>query len=140
MFNQKLNLNKISHTTQLMRAATLALALGSVSLSGCSYLEPYKAPIVQGNVMTQEAVSLLQQGLSKSQVVELLGPPLGEHPFNPNHWEYTYYTNLDDAKTKKYSRHLVLNFDQDQYLDNWKETEHTASVQEDDSWLGLDWF
>jgi len=123
-----------------IRPAFLAAGLSLSLLTGCSYLEPYKAPLVQGNVMTNEAVQLLQEGLSKSQVRELLGPPLGEHPFNPNHWEYTYYSSIQDEKSKKFSRHLVLKFDKDQLLSSWQETEHNVQLKEDKSWLGLGWF
>ena len=123
-----------------IRPALLVTGLSLSMLTGCSYLEPYKAPLVQGNVMTEESVKLLQEGLSKSQVRELLGPPLGEHPFNPNHWEYTYYSSIHDEKSKKLSRHLVLTFDKDQLLSSWQESQHNVQLKEDKSWLGLGWF
>ena len=123
-----------------LRSTTLALGLSASLLSGCSYLEPYKAPITQGNVVTQESVDLLQEGLSKSQVVELFGPPLGEHPFNPNHWEYTYYSSLSNERTQVYTRHLILKFDDDQYLESWQETPQSIQLNEDKSFLGLGWF
>jgi len=118
----------------------IATVLSAGLLTGCSYLEPYKAPVTQGNVMTTESVGLLQEGLTKQQVRELLGPPTGANPFNPMHWEYIYYTTISNSKTKDHTRHLVLQFDKDNLLDNWKESNHNVALKEDDSWLGLGWF
>lgn len=126
--------------TPLPRTLLISMAISVGLLSGCSYLDPYKAPLVQGNVMTSESVNLLQEGLTKGQVRELLGPPMGENPFNPNHWEYTYYSSEKNDKTEKLSRHLIVVFDQDQLLKRWDEKPHTVELKEDDSWLGLDWF
>lgn len=127
-------------TTSAVSRPFVALILSAFILSGCSYLEPYEAPIYQGNVMTEESVKLLQEGLSKNQVRELLGPPHGEHPFNPNHWEYSYYSSIQDEKNQKLTRQLVINFDKDGYLNQWQEIEAAKPLLEDDSFLGLDWF
>ncbi len=133
-------LNFLKKTTSPLRASALIAGLAISMLSGCSYLEPYKAPLVQGNVMTQESIQLLQEGLTKSQVRELLGPPMGEHPFNPQHWEYTYYSSIENAQNKEHSLQLVLDFDKDNLLKSWKETEQSVQLKKDDSWLGLGWF
>ena len=117
-----------------------ALSLGALNLSGCSYLEPYKAPLTQGNVMTNESIKLLQTGLTKGQVRQLLGPPLGQNPFNPRHWEYLYYSSEQNSKTKEHTRYLVLKFDQDQLLESWQEKPHQVQLKKDDSFLGLGWF
>lgn len=90
--------------------------------------------------MTQESVSLLQEGLTKGQVRELLGPPMGQDTFNPKHWDYVYYTTAENSKTKKLAKHLVLNFDNDDLLDNWKSNNTNVQLKEDSSWLGLGWF
>lgn len=132
----KLTLPLIAKKTVLSSLLISSLLL----VSGCSYLAPYKAPIYQGNVMTQESVKLLQEGLSKSQVRQLLGPPHGEHPFNPNHWEYTYYSSEENSKTQSLSRHLVINFDNDGFLQTWQEEPAKTPLKKDNSFLGLGWF
>ncbi|MCF6299198.1 MAG: outer membrane protein assembly factor BamE [Thiomicrorhabdus sp.] len=124
------------HKTSLHSKRIITIGLSIVLLSGCSYFQPYKAPLTQGNVMTQEAVSSLQEGLSKKQVRELLGPPLGQDPFNPNHWEYIFYsanTDLHAGSTK----HLVVYFDQDEMLENWKMRDKTILLEEDHRFLGI---
>lgn len=129
-------LKNFNRPSSLLLAGLFSLSL----LSGCSYLEPYKAPLTQGNIMTQESVSLLQEGLTKGQVRELLGPPMGQDTFNPKHWDYVYYTTAENSKTKKLAKHLVLNFDNDDLLDNWKSNNEKIQLKEDSSWLGLGWF
>jgi outer membrane protein assembly factor BamE len=117
----------------------LSLALSACLLSGCSYLEPYKAPLTQGNVMTEESVSHIQEGLTKGQVRELLGPPQGKNPFNPNHWEYIFYSSNSTLHTDS-ARHLIINFDEDEMIKDWKSLPANVTLNQDDSWLGLDWF
>lgn len=89
--------------------------------------------------MTEESVSLIQKGLTKGQVRELLGPPQGQNPFNPNHWEYIFYSS-NSTLHKDSARHLTINFDEDDMIKDWKTLPTTFSLKKDDSWLGLDWF
>lgn len=70
-------------------APTLLLALAAASLSGCA-LEPYRMPIVQGNVVTQEQVSALKPGMSRFQVRDLLGTPLLGSVFHADRWDYVF--------------------------------------------------
>lgn len=100
------------------RQLILVSAIASL-LSGCSVFKPYKAPITQGTVINQEAMNLLQPGLTMGQVQQLLGPPLGQDPYNPRHWEYVFYTT-DKAFHPDAVKHLIVNFDSDAYLENWK--------------------
>mgnify|MGYP001952617660 CR=1 FL=1 len=128
----------IRHFSKITQQSTLLATLGlsAVLLSGCSYFQPYKAPLTQGNVMTQEAVNSLQEGLSKKQVRELLGPPLGQNPFNPNYWEYIFYSANTDLHADS-ERHLIVQFDQDEMLESWKMRDKTIILKEDNSFLGL---
>jgi outer membrane protein assembly factor BamE len=63
-------------------AATLAFAV-----SGCGIL--YKQPIYQGNLIEKAAADQLQVGMSKEQVVNLLGTPSIADPFHHDRWDYT---------------------------------------------------
>ncbi len=117
----------------------MVLGLTLSLLSGCSYFQPYKAPLTQGNVMTKEAVSSLQIGLDKNQVRELLGPPLGKDPFNPNNWEYIFYSKNTDLHSDS-EKHLVIHFDQDEMLGSWAMRDKTITLKQDNSFLGLGLF
>ena len=117
----------------------IVLGLSLSLLSGCSYFQPYKAPLTQGNVMTQEAVSSLQIGLDKNQVRELLGPPLGKDPFNPNNWEYIFYSENTELHSDS-AKHLVIHFDQDEMLESWAMRDKTIKLKQNNSFLGLGLF
>ncbi len=118
------------------RTFIIALGLSATLLGGCSYFQPYKPPLTQGNVMTQEAVASLQEGLNKNQVRELLGPPQGEHPFNPNHWEYVFYSANTDTHNDSV-KHIVIQFDQDEMLKSWHIKDKTIHLKEDNRFLGI---
>jgi len=130
------SLKKPYHFTALLLAGLFSLSL----LAGCSYLEPYKAPLTQGNVITNDSVKLLQEGLTQAQVRVSLEPQMSQKPFNPKHWEYIYYTSTENSQTKNLAKHLVLKFDNDNLLNSWKMAEQNVKLKEDDSWLGLGWF
>src|SRR5262245_42076064 len=52
-----------------------------------SYVVPYKADIVQGNVITTEQISQVKPGMTKLQVREILGTPLVTDPFHAQRWD-----------------------------------------------------
>jgi outer membrane protein assembly factor BamE len=53
-------------------------------------LTPYKADVLQGNVVTQEVLALVQPGLGRMQVREILGTPLLADPFHADRWDYAF--------------------------------------------------
>lgn len=114
----------------------IAGAIASLALSGCSYLSPYKAPVTQGNVMTEESIDLLQEGLNQIQIRKLLGPPIGQNAFNPYHWEYIFYTT-DKNSNVKVRKLVVLNFDQSKYLKDWTVGDANVDTQDEKTFFGL---
>ena len=67
-------------------SVVLAVALASV-ISGCGIL--YQQPIYQGNLIEKAAADQLQAGMSKQQVLTLLGTPSIADPFHHERWDYT---------------------------------------------------
>lgn len=114
----------------------LTLSITSPLMAGCSFLSPYKAPTTQGNVMTKDALANLQEGLSKDQVRLLFGPPLGEHPFNPNNWQYIFYSS-EQARHEKYAKQLTVLFDQDGFVSSWNVKDTNVTVKDEKPLLGL---
>lgn len=74
---------------KLLTAAVVALVMLS---AGCSTLEKvvYRPDINQGNFLTPTDVAKLQNGMSKQQVVYLLGTPLVQDPFGSDTWFYIF--------------------------------------------------
>ena len=65
----------------------IAAVLG---LGGCTALQPYRAPVVQGNVVTREQVAVLRPGMSRIQVRDILGTPLLTSVFHADRWDYVF--------------------------------------------------
>ncbi len=57
-----------------------------LSLSGCNLV--YKQDIQQGNVLDDDSVAQLETGMTKRQVLVLLGSPSVQSPFHANRWDY----------------------------------------------------
>lgn len=75
-------------------ATPLAAMALVASLAGCASGKwgfPYKAPIQQGNWITQEQVALLQVGMTREQVRFALGSPTLTSALRADRWDYPYY-------------------------------------------------
>lgn len=81
-----------SHT-MIMRAVLCVAALllsGCGSVSSFSFPGVYRLDIPQGNIITQEMVDQLRPGLTKNQVIFILGTPLVRDTFHQDRWDYIY--------------------------------------------------
>ncbi|KAF1709874.1 hypothetical protein CSC70_09260 [Pseudoxanthomonas kalamensis DSM 18571] len=70
----------------MIRIVLLAV-LTVLTTAGCGLL--YKQPIYQGNLVEQANVDQLEAGLTKQQVMALLGTPSIADPFHADRWDYT---------------------------------------------------
>ncbi|ADU91171.1 outer membrane protein assembly factor BamE [Taylorella equigenitalis] len=99
-------------------AFSLLFASLLVACSGGRWGFPYKAPIQQGNWVTQEQLDLLQKGMTKEQVVFALGNPVSKDIFRTNRWDYRYSFKPGFGSTT--IRELSLWFDSNDRLTDWK--------------------
>lgn len=99
-----------------MQKLTGIITLSAVLLlsSGCSYFGVYKRDLPQGNLVTTNMVSQLQTGMSRDQVVDVMGRPLLEAPFDANEWDYVF--RLDKAYDEVEQRRVTLTFDGDRLV------------------------
>jgi outer membrane protein assembly factor BamE len=67
-----------------------ALFLGACSLPSLQFPGVYKVDIQQGNIITQEMIDQLRPGMTKRQVVFVMGTPLVRDPFDQDRWDYVY--------------------------------------------------
>jgi outer membrane protein assembly factor BamE len=93
------------------------IALSAILLlsSGCNYFKVYKRDLPQGNLVTADMVDRLQPGMSRDQVVDVMGRPLLEAPFDANEWDYVFY--LDEAYDDVVQRRVTLTFADDRLVD-----------------------
>jgi outer membrane protein assembly factor BamE len=73
-----------------------------------SALTPYKVDILQGNVLTQEQVQVLQVGMSREQVRDILGTPLLTSVFHADRWDYVFTLKRQGQAPQR--RHLSVWF------------------------------
>ena len=95
-------------TRRSLRAPLLMLAV-ALATGGCGIL--YKQPIYQGNLIEKNAVEQLQAGMSKQDVISLLGTPSISDPFDQNRGDYTATQRIDRRGTTEVKNFTV-------YFDN----------------------
>jgi len=98
---------------KLTRIVTLSAAL--LLVSGCSYFGVYKRDIPQGNLVTADMVEQLRPGMTRDDVVYVMGRPLLEAPFDANQWDYVF--RLDEAYAGVERRRVTLTFDGNRLVD-----------------------
>lgn len=75
---------------------TVILGSLAVILAACNNVASldfpgvYKIGIPQGNIITQEMVDQLRPGMTKRQVIFVMGTPLVRDPYHQNRWDYVY--------------------------------------------------
>ncbi|WP_163560730.1 outer membrane protein assembly factor BamE [Halomonas sp. NO4] len=112
-------MQKLIKTVCLTAALTLA--------GGCSYVGVYKRDLPQGNLVTEGMVAQLQPGMSQQQVVDVMGSPLLEAPFNANQWDYVF--RLDEAYGDVEQRRVTLTFANGQLADIRREGEFESDIE-----------
>lgn len=61
-------------------------ALAALLVAGCGIV--YHQPIYQGSLLEPAAVEQLQAGMSRQQVLGLIGTPSVADPFHQDRWDY----------------------------------------------------
>lgn len=62
---------------------------------GCQAVAPAKPTVQQGNVLTEATIQQVKVGMSKEQIIALLGSPVMTNLFNENEWDYVYSIKKD---------------------------------------------
>ena len=87
----------------------LIIVLSLITLSACVY----RMDVQQGNEITSDMLSQVEPGMTKREVVKILGYPLINDPFNKDRWDY-YYSLKPGKKRKETKRaSATLIFDGD---------------------------
>ncbi|MGH8114662.1 MAG: outer membrane protein assembly factor BamE [Rhodanobacteraceae bacterium] len=95
-----------------MRKSIPSLLLATaamLTLGACSLI--YKPDVQQGNLLIGKNVGELKPGLTKQQVLALLGSPSVVSPFDQNQWNYV--ATLQRRGGTIQERTLTLHFDND---------------------------
>ncbi len=74
----------------------------------------YKISIPQGNIITQDMVDQLRPGMTKRQVIFVMGTPLVRDPFHQDRWDYVY--NFQPGGGVRGQERLAVFFEDDQLV------------------------
>jgi outer membrane protein assembly factor BamE len=94
-------------------------AVAWIGLGGCSSFDgassrivgivsPYRADIVQGNVVTREQLAVLKPGMQRAQVRDILGTALLVSVFHADRWDYVFTLKQQGAQPQ--ARKLTVFF------------------------------
>ena len=78
-------------------------------VSGCSI---YRPTIQQGNILDLKQIDKLKLGMSKHQVLFVMGTPLLKDPFHENRWDYIHTVKNGKTSITTIQR-LTLYFNKD---------------------------
>lgn len=112
--------------TSLTPALILTCLLGFASLSGCAFPWVYKLNIQQGNIVTQDMLNQLDEGMTHRQVAYVMGNPVLKNPYKAKQWDYFYTLEKRDEVVERY---LITVFFDDQGL----YSHYTGQLPEQDS-------
>ena len=104
-----------------MRTLKSWLAIASfLVISGCNNIGSmdfpgvYKISIPQGNIITQEMVDQLRPGMTKRQVIFVMGTPLVRDPYHQDRWDYVY--NFQPGGGERGQERISVLFENDQLV------------------------
>jgi len=86
----------------------LSLALCATLLSAC--IKPFRPDIQQGNIINNSDLREIRAGMSKQEVLFILGTPMVIDPFNEQRWDY-FYSKRNQRKSETDQRLITAIFD-----------------------------
>lgn len=90
------------------------LIIFSTMLSAC--IKPYRPDIQQGNIINNSDLREIRYGMSKQEVLFILGTPMVIDPFNEQRWDY-FYSNRNQNKSQTSQRLITALFDGDSLVE-----------------------
>ena len=81
---------------------TACSGLSSTSVNPINWITPYKIDVIQGNFISSEQVAVLQPGMTRSQVKEVLGTPLLASLFHADRWDYVFSLKRQGVESQSY--------------------------------------
>jgi len=95
------------------KKASIALIACSLALSAC--IKPYQPDVQQGNIINNSDLREIRYGMSKQEILFILGTPMVIDPFNEQRWDY-FYSNRNPRKKQTDQRLITAVFDGDKLV------------------------
>lgn len=82
-------------------------------LAGCVFPGVYKINVQQGNIVTDEELTQLTEGMPRSQVHAVMGTPLMLNPVDPSREYYVYTFQREGGDIQE--QRIIVYYEDDQY-------------------------
>lgn len=100
-------LNDFKHLSRWAMLLAVSVCIGS--LAGCDI---YRVDVKQGQISVFEDAETLEVGMTRVQVIEIMGTPLVVDPFRDNRWDYVY-SEVPGNEGEVIIRRVTLFFDEE---------------------------
>ena len=74
-------------------------------------IELYKPTITEGSDLDIESVKKIKIGMTKDDVINLIGTPSINDPFHQDQWDYIHHSSIDGEKIVYYRLTLIFSGD-----------------------------
>jgi len=98
-------------------ASIFFITIFIISISSCSSFSPYKVPVLQGNIFSEEDLEKLSEGLTKEQVKFIFGTALIQDPFRESRWDY--FNSIKVGERTIVENKLTIFFDENHLVESW---------------------
>lgn len=95
------------------KKVSIVLISCSLMLGAC--IKPYRPDIQQGNIINNSNLREIRFGMSKQEVLFILGTPMVIDPFNEQRWDY-FYSNRNQYKSQTSHRLITALFNGDELV------------------------
>ena len=85
--------------------------MSTLFLGAC--IKPFQPDIQQGNILNNSDLKEISKGMSKQEVLYILGTPMVIDPFNEQRWDY-FYSLRDQRRNQTDQRIITVVFEDDQ--------------------------
>ena len=92
----------------------LLITLCTIGLTGC--VKVFQPSIQQGNIINNSDLQEIRAGMSKDEVLYILGTPMVTDPFNSDRWDY-FYSRKDQNRNETTTRQVTAIFENDSLVE-----------------------
>ncbi len=95
------------------KKASIILIACSLILGAC--IKPYQPNVQQGNIINNSDLREIRYGMTKQEILFILGTPMVIDPFNEQRWDY-FFSNRNPRKKQTDQRLITAVFENDRLV------------------------
>lgn len=103
----------MKHARLILRRAVCVFCVVFL-VTGCGLVKLHRIDIQQGNLVTQKMIDKLKPGMTKEQVIYIMGHPLALNPFDQSRWDYVHTYSFERKEPNR--KVITLYFDGDSLI------------------------